>query len=320
MLTIYLLQSLVPLALVVWLAAAPPRSIIGFWTQALATAVGIVAVGLTGLWVFPPWWVPWALGVLLMVVILASVTRQRQLSLWPDGAWGWFGLAGFVALGLFTANQARLALAGISAPAGQIIDLASPLGPGTYLVANGGAALAINAHYEVLDASVPAHRPWLGEAYGIDLVAIDGWGLRADGVMPADPSRYQIFGKPVVAPCAGEVMVAVDGLPDMMVPQADTVNLGGNHVFLRCGANDIVFGHFRKGSLRVHVGQMLATGVPIAEVGNSGNSSEPHLHIHAQAPGTAQQPFSGAPIPIRIDGRFLVRNARFVAPTSGVQP
>lgn len=320
MLTVYLLQGLVPLALIVLLAVAPPRSVIGFWTLALATAVGVVAIGLVGLWVFPPWWVPWALGLLLMVAILAGLRRQRQTSLWPDSIVGWLGLAAFVALGLFTGNQARLALGGMTAPAGQIIDLASPLGPGNYLVANGGAALALNAHHEVLDASVPAHRPWLGEAYGLDLVAIDGWGLRADGVMPKEPGRYLVFGRPVIAPCAGRVMVAVDGFPDMRVPEADTVNLGGNHVFLRCGAVDIVLGHFRKGSLVVHVGQVLATGDKIAEVGNSGNTSEPHLHIHAQMPGTAAQPFSGEPIPIRVNGRFLVRNDRFVVLKAGVRP
>ena len=208
----------------------------------------------------------------------------------------------------------------MAAPPGPVIDLASPLEPGTYLVANGGAALSLNAHYEVLDESVPAHRRWRGEAYGVDLVAIDRWGLRANGIVPAEPSRYVIFGRRVLAPCAGEVVAAVDGLPDMIVPQADAVNLGGNHVFLRCGANNIVLGHFRKGSLRVHAGQKLETGDPIAEVGNSGNTSEPHLHIHAQMPGTVEQPFSGAPIPIRIDGRFLVRNERFVVQKSGAQP
>ncbi|MDZ4840637.1 MAG: M23 family metallopeptidase [Hyphomicrobium aestuarii] len=303
-----------PIALVVWLAVATPRSAAGFWIQALTTGAGLFAIGLTGLWLIPPWWTPWAIGVLLAVIILADVSRRRRHLLFPNGFWGWLGLAGVAAFGLYAANTARIAVAGRSPPAGQIIDLASPLGPGRYFVANGGAALAINAHYEVLDASVLAHRPWLGQAYGVDLVAIDGWGLRADSMMPSEPGRYLIFGKPIVAPCAGKVVVAIDGLPDNVVPHADSVNLAGNHVFLRCGANHIVLGHFRKGSLRVHVGQVLAIGAPVAEVGNSGNSSEPHLHIHAQAPGTAGHPFSGAPIPIRIDGRFLVRNDRFAVP------
>lgn len=54
------------------------------------------------------------------------------------------------------------------------------------------------------------------------------------------------------------------------------------------------------------------SGDAIAQVGHSGNSSEPHLHINAQDPGTADAPFSGAPIPIRINGRYVARNDRFV--------
>jgi len=126
--------------------------------------------------------------------------------------------------------------------------------------------------------------------------------------MPADPGRYRIFGMPVLAPCAGEVVVAVDGLQDMRVPEQDERHMAGNHVILRCAGADIVLGHFRSGSLSVRVGTRVEPGAVIGEVGNSGASSEPHLHIHAQAPGTPEAPFSGAPIPIRIAGRFLLRN------------
>lgn len=48
-------------------------------------------------------------------------------------------------------------------------------------------------------------------------------------------------------------------------------------------------------------------GQEIGEVGNSGASDEPHLHIHAQRPGTSGAPISGEWIPMSIDGRFLVR-------------
>jgi hypothetical protein len=50
----------------------------------------------------------------------------------------------------------------------------------------------------------------------------------------------------------------------------------------------------------------------LGEVGNSGNSNEPHLHIHAQRPGLVWDPFIGDPLPIRLDGRYPVRNDRVV--------
>ena len=216
----------------------------------------------------------------------------------------------FVAFALFSANQTRLAYAAAQIPSGSSINLASPLGPGHYLVINGGAATVVNAHADALDQSIPAHRAFYATAYGVDLVAIDRFGLRADAVMPSDPRRYRIFGVPVVAPCAGTVIAAVDGLPDMRVPEQDERHLAGNHAILRCGSVDILLAHFSRGSVRVTPGQQVAVGVVMALVGNSGATGEPHLHIHAQKSGTRDAPFSGQPMPLKIAGRFLVRNTR----------
>lgn len=310
MLTLYALQTLVPLLCVAWIAIRPPTSLVGFWTMAIGTGVGIIALGYAGLWLFPPWWTPYVLGVLLMTAVATSLLRSKCATIWPAGILGWFVAAGFATLGLVAANTTSQALSEAAMPDGPSMDLALPLGSGRYLVANGGAGITLNAHADALDQSVPAHRAWRGTAYGVDLVAIDAWGSRAAGVMPPDPSQYYIFGMAVLAPCAGDVVIAVDGLPDMQVPEQNERHLAGNHVILHCAGSDIVLGHLRRGSLRVGVGNRLEQGVLIGEVGNSGASSEPHLHIHAQMAGTPDAPFSGAPIPIRIAGRFLVRNSR----------
>ena len=59
---------------------------------------------------------------------------------WPQRPFGWLCLAGFLALGIYSANVVRVALAATTAPGQPLVDLASPLGHGTYLIANGGAA------------------------------------------------------------------------------------------------------------------------------------------------------------------------------------
>jgi murein DD-endopeptidase MepM/ murein hydrolase activator NlpD len=310
MLILYLLQATVPLALIIWLAFAPPNSTAGFWTQVLATGIGLLAISTTGIWTFPPWWVPYSFAVLLVAATISGVARRRIQTLWPQSVRGWISFAAFAALGLYAVNESRIAFAASQASTGRVFNLKSPLGPGKYLVANGGAAPSINAHAAFLDQSVSRRRPYWGTGHGVDLVAIDRWGLRADGVMPPDPARYHIYGRAIIAPCGGDVIAALDGLPDMEVPKADTAHLAGNHVILRCGDVHILLGHFQKGSLSVTQGQKLRTGEKIALAGNSGNSSEPHLHIHAQLPGTTETPFSGKPIPIRINGQYLVRNDR----------
>lgn len=178
-------------------------------------------------------------------------------------------------------------------------------------MANGGASTSVNAHADILEETVPAHGLWSGTAYGVDLGAIDRRGRRADGARPRDPRNYRIYGLPVVSPCAGKVIAAVDGLPAMRVPDVDAVNLAGNHFIFRCGGTDIILAHFQRGFVRVKTGERDAVGAPIALVGNSGGSNEPHLHIHAQTPATQDAPLSGDPIPMTFTGRFLVRSDRF---------
>lgn len=310
MLTLHLLQIIIPLGFIAWIAFVPARSVVGFGIQAAAAAIALFALARVGLWLFPPWWAPYAFGVMLAVAIVHTLVRRRPERAWPGSIIGWGLATSFGALALFAANESRLAFSASLTPPGETIALSSPLRAGSYLVANGGTTVSVNAHADALDQSIPAHRAWRGTAYGVDIVAVDAWGLRASGVMPKDPHLYRIFGAPVVAPCAGDVIIVVDGLPDMQVPEVDERHLVGNHIVLRCQGADIVLAHFRQASVRVRQGDRLAVGALIAEVGNSGASSEPHLHIHAQTPGTVQEPISGAPIPMLIGGRFLVRSDR----------
>jgi murein DD-endopeptidase MepM/ murein hydrolase activator NlpD len=319
MMLLLLLQAIVPLLLIGWLAFATPRSSVGFWIQAVATGIGILAILFSGLWLFPPWWSPYAFGILFIATVIRGVVRRQSAGVWPGKLVNWLFATGFAALGLFAANELRLAIIATRIPDVATLNLDSPFGPGTYLVANGGSGMAMNAHADALDQSISVHKAYWGTSYAVDFVAIDQWGLRASGVMPIDPRQYFVFGKPVIAPCEGEVITSVDGLPDMQVPLQDESHLAGNHIVLRCANADILLAHFRNGSVVVQKGQKLVVGTPIAEVGNSGASGEPHLHIHAQAQGTAEAPFSGTPIPILIKGRYLVRNHRFVARENGDQ-
>ena len=67
--------------------------------------------------------------------------------------------------------------------------------------------------------------------------------------------------------------------------------------------------HLQKGSLRVKEGDTVKKGQWIANVGNSGYSSEPHLHLHAvKAPDETNGDFTGPPVPLLVDGVSLKRN------------
>jgi murein DD-endopeptidase MepM/ murein hydrolase activator NlpD len=308
MMLVYLLQTLLPLALVLWMALLPPRNLAGFWLLSLAAALLILMAALQGVWVFPPWWVPYVLALSLVAAVTWHLIRAPARPGFPASRFGYLTAAILVGIAGFSGTQSWEAISARQIPDGQVIDLRWPLAPGIYLVANGGASASINAHAALIDPSHPLHAGFGGSGYGVDLIAVDRWGFRTAGIQPLEPAAYAIFGTPVLAPCAGEIVVAIGDRPDMPVPMVDEGYPAGNHVLLRCNGIDILLGHFRQGSVRVSTGDRIAVGQQIAEVGNSGETSEPHLHIHAQLPGTPDRPFSGTPVPIRFEGRFLVRN------------
>jgi hypothetical protein len=152
---------------------------------------------------------------------------------------------------------------------------------------------------------VPSHGTDLfGERYAIDFVGVDDRGRRAAlrdwgtlfGTEPAD--RFVGFGRTLLAPAAGTVVAAHDGEADhearrsqlALLPyalgqaarmRAGVAAIAGNFIIIALpeGAGFVAMVHLRSGSVRVAVGEALTDGQPVARCGNSGNSTEPHLHL-----------------------------------------
>jgi len=180
------------------------------------------------------------------------------------------------------------------------VDLASPL-KGTSVVLNGGGSPFTNAHYRV--------RP---QGFALDIVGVNALGTRASLFGSSrDLGSYVIYGAPIFSPCAGRISAVVNDLPDHTPPDRDTKNPAGNHVLIECGDIEVLLAHMQWHSVSVTVGEVVATGDPLGEVGNSGNTTEPHLHIHAERGGEPGVILDGDAVPITIAGRFLVRNSVF---------
>jgi murein DD-endopeptidase MepM/ murein hydrolase activator NlpD len=121
------------------------------------------------------------------------------------------------------------------------------------------------------------------QRHAYDFVAWRGGAThRGRGTRNAD---YWAWGRPIVAPAAGVVVAAVDGVRDNR-PQVDVENRSdpaGNHVLIDLGNGELaLLAHLRRGSVRVRPGQRVRPGEVIGACGNSGSSSEPHLHFHVQ--------------------------------------
>ncbi len=108
------------------------------------------------------------------------------------------------------------------------------------------------------------------------------------------------------------MLATVDGVPDNEVPEMNRESMTGNSVILDCDGLAVVLAHFIHGSINVSEGDLVATGEQIALVGNSGNSGEPHLHVHVQTIVSPEAPIAGEPLWFTINGDFLIRNSWFV--------
>jgi murein DD-endopeptidase MepM/ murein hydrolase activator NlpD len=80
--------------------------------------------------------------------------------------------------------------------------------------------------------------------------------------------------------------------------------VGGNHVIIDIGGGYYAFyAHLKPGSIRVREGQRVKRGDVIGLVGNSGNSTEPHLHFHIS---DGNSPLGSEGVPYRLDSFELV--------------
>ena len=169
---------------------------------------------------------------------------------------------------------------------------------GPVLVAWGGDALAHNYH-----GAHPDQR------WAYDLVVapyLTGSPALAD---------YGCYGREVIAPTGGEVARVHDGEPDATPGElsSDAMQPLGNHIVLRVPetGTHLILAHLQPGSLQVSEGQRVEEGQVLARCGNSGSTSEPHVHLHHQRQDPTQFPVGfaeGLPLFFRDhDGQAMPR-------------
>jgi hypothetical protein len=184
---------------------------------------------------------------------------------------------------------------------------------------------------------VPSHGTRLyASAYAIDFVPVDERGISARMgfqafMRPEAPDRFAGFGRPILSPVAGTVVSAHDGEEDHSayrgIPSVGYAltqyrraasgwrALAGNHVLVENNGVVVALCHLRQGSVAVRPGMRIRRGEVLGLCGNSGNSTEPHVHVQAMdGPDIA----SAAPVQIVFSGRVpksgeIVRAGRALA-------
>jgi hypothetical protein len=150
-----------------------------------------------------------------------------------------------------------------------------PTGGGGWYVSWGGRGAIRNYHVIAAD-----------QRFATDFLLMrDGAFAKAGGARNED---HYCWNQPVLAPAAGRVVSAVADLPDNPRPaqKLPGIPAPGNHLVIDHGRGErSLLAHFRQGTLRARVGERVQAGQVLGLCGNSGNSSQPHVHYHLQTGG-----------------------------------
>ena len=147
----------------------------------------------------------------------------------------------------------------------------------------GDACCARGTHAHSL---VPFDGQWLGaQRYAIDWVQLNEDLNSATDGDPSLNESYLVWGEDVLAVAPGTIVATRDELPDNTPPiepaEPALEDLVGNRVVEDIGGGRFaVYAHLQQHGVAVHAGDRVRRGDVLGQVGNSGGSTEPHLHFH----------------------------------------
>jgi murein DD-endopeptidase MepM/ murein hydrolase activator NlpD len=127
----------------------------------------------------------------------------------------------------------------------------------------------------------------IGQRFAIDFLQLDSTGSSHHGD-PLKNENYYAYGTPLMAVADGVIAATKDSIPQNVPGAASRAvpitmtTVGGNYVAIDIGGGHgryALYAHVQPGSLRVKVGDRVKRGQVIALLGNSGNSTEPHVHF-----------------------------------------
>jgi len=164
---------------------------------------------------------------------------------------------------------------------------------GEWTVVNGGLDKRTSHSWSVLT-----------QRYAYDFVILDDKGQSSTGDRTV-LQNYHCYGREVLALSEGVVVEVKDKYGDAGTFGTGKTDSGirdirGNYIVIKHADKEYsVIAHLMPGSLKVKVGQTVKRGEPVAQCGNSGNTSEPHIHFQIQ---DGKSFFSSAGLPITFEG------------------
>ena len=188
------------------------------------------------------------------------------------------------------------------------IDLSFPFKEGKYLIAEGGdgkKSFFTNYHYKFKD-----HAKWKESMrYAVDIVKINSIGFTMDGIIPLNNEKYYIFKQEVYCPIDGIVYEVINNVENNIPYSGNYLRGIGNHVIIKKDNYFIILAHLEKNTVNLIKGQYINKGEYIGEIGNSGYSNRPHLHMQVIY-NDGSNIWKGTGVQFTLNGKMPVKNMR----------
>ncbi|MFJ7953752.1 M23 family metallopeptidase [Lysinibacillus sp. NPDC096418] len=159
------------------------------------------------------------------------------------------------------------------------------------------------------------HATWASERWAYDLV------MEPYNINSVDNNDFGIWNKEVHSPVSGTIIAVYDDDDDITPGLEDFNSMEGNHVYIKIKETGtyLLLNHLKKDSVLVEVGDTVKTGDILGRVGNSGSTSEPHLHIHHQRQDPTEVKFpvlaEGLPLYFKdINGSSMPQKGDIITP------
>jgi hypothetical protein len=146
---------------------------------------------------------------------------------------------------------------------------------GKWTVVNGGVNKELSHSWSILT-----------QRYAYDFIIVDDDGISSLGDKKS-VHNYYCYDKDIIAPADGIVVKLIDKYKDSFVDgknaYCDSTRIEGNSIIIKHNDSEYsAIAHIMRGSFKVKIGDTVKQGESIAKCGNSGNSSEPHIHFQLQ--------------------------------------
>jgi hypothetical protein len=304
---IYILQlvicALMPFVALIWLARKQYPSRFLFLISASMVGCFLFLIFVAARWDIAGFWLRYIWIILFVGASFIGLARHRNQPLFTQPGLISIVFSSVKTVLIFLMVFASWQLRDNRSYEGEAVEFAFPLNGPFWYVVHGGSNGFMNPHRHVR-----------AQGYALDVTALHPFGMRAKGLIPDDLSSYLAFGTEVTAPCSGRVVATENEHLDQRPLVMNSTNLAGNHVTIACEGVFVMLAHLKQGSVTVALDDEVRVGQPIGKIGNSGSTTEPHLHIHAVREPRETSPdlddilFEGEPMAIIFDGEFLTRN------------